>query len=982
MSKHGHGRFWLPLGSLLLCWSVLLRDAWSRPSHQAEFKPGFPVHVEGWVKNSSPVLVDLDGDGKQEIIVGTESGYLYVCDYRGGIVARYHTGVPISSSPSVGDLDNDGELEIVVSTGGFGVSGVNGAVYAFDSHLNLLPGWPQYGFDKDRDGYADGFYSTPALGDLDNDGDLEIVVGGFDMRIHVWHHDGSRMEHWPLFVYDTISSSPALGDLDGDGFLEIVIGVDAHEQASIGTLDGGYIHVLDRFAQEKPGFPQYIDQVVQSSPALGDINGDGYLEIVVGTGAYYESRGRAVYAFDREGHQLWKADTGGYMFSSPALGDINGDGRLDVAIWGQDGYLYALDGRDGSLLPGWPVKAKDSWGYTYNTQGNSPILADYDGDGRADVFLGLGWEVVVIRSDGSFITNDGSHDDDPSHPSFYTRYSVGSSPAVGDIDGNGLLDIVIGSAEGDPQQGRIYAWETGSSSSALPWPMFRQNATHTGLYTTPSPYDSEVVALNLPPQLAPGQRFRVNMRLRNSGTRAWSPAEGFYLKALNGTDPLYPAGEEISLDSEVPPGGTVTFSFVIQAPSTQGFYQTEWRMIQEGGVGWFGARISQKVKVGNQPSFYVLGSELGGRGIYEGGLAPPFSSFPDFWNWPAAWAFKVSVFDERGFQLLDTTGGVWTGGNAHPLGSQAVKQPPARELALLHDGIGLYVMDGYGNFYGYDGGVAVSFSPPPPTFSSDIARSFALTPDDKGVYVLDGYGHVYTGGNAVPLSPATPVFSSDIAKKIKLTADGKGYYVLDAYGNVYAGGAAQPIPPPEGAGIPWSEDRARDFELTADGRGYYLLDKYGHVYAAGTAIPIEVNPTPVWAGDVARDLELIDSSNLTLQIETDKERYSPGIPIKTRVSLTPGPFRGKVDVYIALVRPNGTYECLLGFNAFSGRTNLPLSIVQDWTPVDLTSVTICDLPAGNALGTYSWYIIFCSPGSNVLDPTNWIIWDSASFRVE
>jgi hypothetical protein len=979
-------KFWSWIVILFLF--SLASQAWSRPSYYAKIKSGFPVDVNGWIKNSSPVLADLDGDGKKEIIVGTDTGYIYVCNSTGTILAQYNTGTPISSSPSVGDINNDGQMEIVVSTGSYGIVDSNGAVYAFDQNLNLLPGWPQYSFDKDKNGYTDGFNSTPALGDLDNDGDLEIVVGGFDMRIHVWHHDGRKMQNWPLFVYDSTGSSPALGDIDNDGSLEIIIGVDAHEQASVGTLDGGYIHVFDRFANEKPGFPKYIDQIVQSSPALGDINNDGYLEIVVGTGIYsgpgngYEGKGKAVYAFDKDGNQLWKAETGGYMFSSPALGDIDGDGNLDVAIWSQDGNLYAFDGRSGSPLPGWPVKAKDGWGYTYTTQGNSPVLADYDGDGQADVFLGLGWEVIIIKSDGSFITNDGNHDNDPAHPSFYTSYSVGGSPAIGDIDGDNFLDIVIGSAVNDPSQGRIYVWETEKTLSSLPWPMLRQNASHNGVYPKDLIYDSAVVSSNIPPQLATGQYFNAVIKIKNTGTIDWSPDEGISLSIVGSSDPLYPNGNKIALPYQVPPGSTVTFTIKLHAPSTSGYYETKWRMVQEDGIGWFGAQVYKKVKVGTQPSFYVLGSQLGSKGIYEGGLAPPFSSYPDFSNWPAAQALKVSVYDKRGFQMLDSTGAVWTGGNAQLLGSQATQQPPARELGLLQSGIGFYVMDGYGNFYGYDGGIPVSFSPAPPTFSSDIARSFALTKDDKGVYVLDGYGNVYTGGTASPLTPATPTFSSDIAKKIKLTSDGKGYYVLDAYGNVYAGGAAQPIDPPPGAGIPWDQDRARDFELTEDGKGYYLLDKYGNIYAAGTAPPITINLTPTWSSDIARDLELIDSANFSVEIKTGSTQYSLGSPVDTKVSITSGPFQGKVDVYLALVRPDGSYECLTGMNTFSGILNTPYSIVQGWKPVDLSDLTIFNVPVGETAGTYTWYLIFCSAGSNVLDPDNWIIWNSASFSVQ
>jgi hypothetical protein len=294
---------------------LITSEAWGVPNNQATLKSGFPVDVTGSAY-SSPNIVDLDGDGKQEIIIGTGAGYIYVIDSAGAILARYNTTVPIESSPSVGDINNDGQLEIVVSTGGYACAfSCHAAVYAFDKDLNVLPGWPQYSIDFYDLGKNPGFISTPALGDLDKDGDLEIVAASFDQYIHVWHHDGTKMTNWPRWCYETQSSSPALADIDKDGFLEIIIGVEAHlwypvwpageEKPDTPTLDGGYVYVLDRFANNKPGFPQYVDQIIQSSPAIGDINNDGFLEIVVGTGAYYPGVGYGVYAFDKNGNQLW-----------------------------------------------------------------------------------------------------------------------------------------------------------------------------------------------------------------------------------------------------------------------------------------------------------------------------------------------------------------------------------------------------------------------------------------------------------------------------------------------------------------------------------------------------------------------------------------------------------------------------------------------------------------------------------------------------
>lgn len=477
------------------------------------------------IAQSSPAAADFDGDGDKEIVIGGQDGRLYVLAYNGGswtVVWSRQTatdlnaaGAPTSrcvtdksdirSSPAIGDLDNDGYLEIVVTVGGDPAQHRNGGVlvYRYQSRwsFSLVPGWPQPKLDivgygpgaSQPDGCWDGIWASPALGDLDGDGDLEIAVEGFDRRLHVWHHNGTSAQGWPIAppqIFRGGWATPAIADLDHDGLPEVVFATDNNP----GYVPPFYLYAFNGDGTVLPGFPVEASQNLQSSPAIGDIDGDGWLDIVVGTGTYQSSGGNKVYAWDHKGRLLsgWPVITGGNMPAPPALGDLDRDGDLEVVIGcGSEGdsypapctFLYAWHG-NGAPVSGFPISPprNDGWGDEQpNGLPYSPVLADYDGDGEIEILVVNRWSwgiSTVEKVNGTWQTNN--------NRLLRTSNTLESSTLVDDLDGDGKLEIVIGGANSQGTQGVVYIWEMeGRHTDTLPWPVFHHDTARTGYHPLP-----------------------------------------------------------------------------------------------------------------------------------------------------------------------------------------------------------------------------------------------------------------------------------------------------------------------------------------------------------------------------------------------------------------------------------------------------------------------------------------------------------------
>jgi hypothetical protein len=288
--------------------------------------PGWPASTKQlcW---SSPVLADLDRDGRSEVAIACADGKLYCWSPDGsefidgdnnasteGVFADLDASY-VYGSAAAADLDGDGVLELIQPA-------ANDSVYAFRADGSRLPGWPV--------GVESRSMCSPAVGDVDGDGELEVAVGSNSSKFWLLEADGTVMDGWPKSVstFGDFPPSPVLADLTGDDRLEVII-----------AGRGGTVLVTDFMGNDLPGWPLSLVSNTSSSPAVADLDGDHEMEILIGCDC------GKIYAFDVRGDVLagWPIETDAELFGSPAVCDLDGDGDSEVVIGGMDTKVYVWD---------------------------------------------------------------------------------------------------------------------------------------------------------------------------------------------------------------------------------------------------------------------------------------------------------------------------------------------------------------------------------------------------------------------------------------------------------------------------------------------------------------------------------------------------------------------------------------------------------------------------------------------------------------
>ncbi len=346
-----------------------------------------------------PVAVDVFGDSRDELVIPSRDGKIFVLNGTDGetiwsmdLVNKVYLPMVICSPIAVGDIDSDGSPEILVNFYK-NAEDVQSYTCAIDPREEEIL-WVHYAGNH-------WLHFTPVIADLDGDGDPEIILPTWRGLTTLRGRDGSSF--WNYTFEDNIdffSSEPAIADIDGDGQLDVLQVISRQSVYAFHGRDGSIEWKFD--ASRMAGVTQLI---------VGEFDGDIRNEVVLIS--HDATVAAAINAEDASNQ--WSTDFGANGLSTTPIdsmaGDLNGNGHLDILLAYWDAFIpstiYVIEPVNSGDNLYWNPRGgstgfarthnvadfdQDFDGFTdeyENTIGTDPTLSDSDGDLFPDA-----WEVT------------------------------------------------------------------------------------------------------------------------------------------------------------------------------------------------------------------------------------------------------------------------------------------------------------------------------------------------------------------------------------------------------------------------------------------------------------------------------------------------------------------------------------------------------------------------------------------------------------
>ncbi len=473
--------------------------AWTAESNQADARLGWSVSAAG----------DVNGDGYRDVIVGapfydtTQTDVGRVLVYHGsasglattaawtmdGDQANANFGRPVGAA---GDVNGDGYDDVIISALNYDNGETDeGRVVVYYGGASGLAAAPAWSVEGDQD-YA--YLSrVSTAGDVNGDGYSDVLIGApnYDNgqtdegRAFVYHGSSSGLSaaaDWtmelnlPNIHFGTLLS--AAGDVNGDGYSEILVSSDARTYLYYGGANG----LGGSAAWSVPG----------QQGSGGDFNGDGYSDVMIRNGDLY------VYlavAGGLDAYPAFSASTSGYSnLVLSAAGDVNGDGFADMLAGARDydggqtdeGRVLVYYGRAPGYNPepGWNVISDypDNYGYAVDGAG------DVNGDGYADVIVGAPNYDNGETNEGRALVYLGGPDGVNGNAVWTVEGNQAGARlgeavgGAGDVNGDGYGDVIVGAPgydNGQTDEGRVYLYY-GSASGLTPTPAWIGESDQAG----------------------------------------------------------------------------------------------------------------------------------------------------------------------------------------------------------------------------------------------------------------------------------------------------------------------------------------------------------------------------------------------------------------------------------------------------------------------------------------------------------------------
>ena len=492
--------------------------AWTIESNESGARYGESVATTG----------DVNGDGYADVVIGApfsdpdletpDAGVAFV--YRGSATGLQvipmatlalapetdaHFGISVATA---GDVNGDGFADIIVGAPGvFGLQD-RGEAFVFlgnPSSLNLE--WTELGPVQSNLAAA-----VATAGDVNGDGYSDVLIGAQGFDNGETNEGGAFVYHGEAEILDTVIDWTAFpgqnddhfgvvasaGDVNGDGYSDVIIGSDRYDN---GQMDEGRAYVYHGSASGLSSVPVWTAESNQvlallgfSVARAGDVNGDGYSDVIVGAPNYTNgntNEGRAyVYYGSDSGLSTtpaWTAESnqdlayfGGWVATA---GDVNGDGYSDVIVgaWsysnGQtdEGRAYVYLGSASGLAssPAWTAESNQDGAFFGRRVGSA---GDVNGDGYSDVIVGAELWDNPLNGEGKAYVYHGSATGLALTPAWTAEgnqavalfgCSVGTA---GDVNGDRFSDVIVGArqaANPEFEEGRAYVYHGSAGGLAL-----------------------------------------------------------------------------------------------------------------------------------------------------------------------------------------------------------------------------------------------------------------------------------------------------------------------------------------------------------------------------------------------------------------------------------------------------------------------------------------------------------------------------------